>query len=265
MIKFFRQIRQTLLSENKFSKYLLYAFGEIVLVVIGILIALQINNWNEETKERNKEVTYLKNIQRDLKDQLNSIDEQIASESSFVNTAAYLMNAYKEDTFKNIDSDFFSKLTDLQSRKTFLIIDPTYTDLLSSGNIDIIRNSDFKDQLIKYYQDLERREKIIQNNNSLLVDQQFASVFVRLGYYFNQEGIGQYNYMNRNSSSLPLGYKDKLADTSKKILHRPENALQLMNIIGLRHVTALSSLNSMRSSREATSVLLSKVNTIVDD
>lgn len=51
MIKFFRKIRQKLLSENKFSKYLLYAIGEIILVVIGILIALQINNRNEEQKE----------------------------------------------------------------------------------------------------------------------------------------------------------------------------------------------------------------------
>lgn len=50
MLKLFRKIRQKLLSENKFSKYLLYALGEIVLVVIGILIALQINNWNEERK-----------------------------------------------------------------------------------------------------------------------------------------------------------------------------------------------------------------------
>lgn len=48
MIKFFRKIRQKLLAEDKFSKYLIYAIGEIVLVVIGILIALQINNWNEE-------------------------------------------------------------------------------------------------------------------------------------------------------------------------------------------------------------------------
>ena len=50
MIKFFRKIRQRLLTENKFSKYLLYAIGEIILVVIGILIALQINNWNEGRK-----------------------------------------------------------------------------------------------------------------------------------------------------------------------------------------------------------------------
>lgn len=50
MITFFRRLRQSVLSENKFSKYLIYAIGEIILVVIGILIALQINNWNEARK-----------------------------------------------------------------------------------------------------------------------------------------------------------------------------------------------------------------------
>ncbi len=62
MLKFFRKIRQTLLSENKFSKYFLYAIGEIVLVVIGILIALQINNWNEDRKERITEQKILKEL-----------------------------------------------------------------------------------------------------------------------------------------------------------------------------------------------------------
>ena len=66
MIKFFRKIRQRLLSENKFSKYLLYAIGEIMLVVIGILIALQINNSSEARKERTIEINYLKNLKADL-------------------------------------------------------------------------------------------------------------------------------------------------------------------------------------------------------
>jgi len=55
MIKFFRRLRQKLLAENRFSKYLIYAVGEIILVVIGILIALQINTWNENRIQRKKE------------------------------------------------------------------------------------------------------------------------------------------------------------------------------------------------------------------
>jgi len=66
MIKFFRRIRQHLLTENKFSKYLIYAIGEIVLVVIGILIALQINNWNEERKANLREHSLYQNIITDL-------------------------------------------------------------------------------------------------------------------------------------------------------------------------------------------------------
>ncbi len=66
MIKLFRRIRQKLLTENKFSKYLIYAIGEIVLVVIGILIALSINNWNETRKSRGVEIELLKTIKTDL-------------------------------------------------------------------------------------------------------------------------------------------------------------------------------------------------------
>ena len=64
MIKFFRKIRQKLLTENKFSKYLLYAVGEIFLVVIGILIALQINNNSENYKKRQFEITILKILKK---------------------------------------------------------------------------------------------------------------------------------------------------------------------------------------------------------
>ncbi|MEN2281322.1 DUF6090 family protein [Algoriphagus sp. SE2] len=62
MIKFFRKIRQKLLSENKFSKYLLYAIGEIALVMVGILLALQVNNWNESRKERVQEIKLYENL-----------------------------------------------------------------------------------------------------------------------------------------------------------------------------------------------------------
>jgi uncharacterized membrane protein YgaE (UPF0421/DUF939 family) len=60
MIKFFRKIRKRMLTENRFSKYLIYAIGEIVLVMIGILLALQINNWNEHRKDQIKEQVILK-------------------------------------------------------------------------------------------------------------------------------------------------------------------------------------------------------------
>ena len=76
MIKFFRQIRQNLLTQNKLSKYLLYAVGEIVLVIIGILIALQINNWNINVKNNNLKKEILKDVYYEFvidRDKLNAI------------------------------------------------------------------------------------------------------------------------------------------------------------------------------------------------
>lgn len=66
MIKLFRNIRQNLLAEGKTTKYFKYAIGEIFLVVIGILIALNINNWNEQKKNEAKIVNTLKEIQNDI-------------------------------------------------------------------------------------------------------------------------------------------------------------------------------------------------------
>tara|TARA_R110002051_G_scaffold19027_1_gene53853 strand:+ start:2242 stop:3003 length:762 start_codon:yes stop_codon:yes gene_type:complete len=71
MIKFFRKIRQNLLSEGKTGKYMKYAIGEIALVVIGILVALQINNWNQNRLDRSFEVTMLKEIKSSLESDLN--------------------------------------------------------------------------------------------------------------------------------------------------------------------------------------------------
>ena len=83
-------------------------------------------------------------------------------------------------------------LSELTSRKTFVSTNPTYTDLISSGNIDLIQNNDFKNKLIIYYQDLERIEKVIQNNNSLLTDQNYNPKIFGL-IYFNKINQPYYN------------------------------------------------------------------------
>ena len=83
MIKFFRKIRQKMLTENKFSKYLLYAIGEIILVVIGILIALQINNWNEDKKNRELEKYMLENLVENLEQNCDRLKSRIQSISFY--------------------------------------------------------------------------------------------------------------------------------------------------------------------------------------
>ena len=72
MIKFFRKIRYDFMEKNKTGKYLKYAIGEIVLVIIGILIALSINNWNANRKLKSEEQNLLKDLRIEIK---NNIDE----------------------------------------------------------------------------------------------------------------------------------------------------------------------------------------------
>ena len=88
MIKFFRQIRYNLMEQNKTSKYLKYAIGEIVLVVIGIMIALQINNWNQQRLENKEEQKALLNLKQDF--EYNQ----------------YTLDSVSKKTIKNIEQQF---------------------------------------------------------------------------------------------------------------------------------------------------------------
>ena len=98
MIKFFRKIRQNLLTENRFSKYFLYAVGEIVLVVIGILIALQVNTWNQHRINQNLELKLLEDLKRDLKTDLKNLSTKIEYDSLFAASNDSLFTCFKNNT-----------------------------------------------------------------------------------------------------------------------------------------------------------------------
>jgi hypothetical protein len=264
MIKFFRKIRQRLLTENKFSKYLLYAIGEIVLVVIGILIALQINNWNEVKKTERKEAAYLANILRDLHDQSESIAVQMKYEKGFFEAAGYILEQYHANSL-TLDSTFYGHATRLSTRKTFLITDPTYTDLISSGNINVINNTERKDRLIKYYQELERIEKVIQSNNSLLVDQQYGPVFNMIGYFY-AAAIPNYrsNISNIGQSSTVLPVADYLKEISQRLFLSEEKKLALFNVVTLRHQIAMDHYAYMMDMMSRTETLINEFEKSVD-
>ncbi|WP_235898262.1 DUF6090 family protein [Winogradskyella ouciana] len=91
MIKFFRKIRYNLMSENKTGKYLKYAIGEIILVVIGILIALQINNWNEDRKVKKLETQIYKELKSDLVQTKNDIEKVISEHKKILKSTQQLI------------------------------------------------------------------------------------------------------------------------------------------------------------------------------
>ncbi|WP_445385770.1 DUF6090 family protein [Robiginitalea sp. IMCC44478] len=112
MIKFFRKIRQQLLSENKTGKYLIYAFGEIVLVVIGILIALQINNWKENNENsifEGKVIAELSvDVSEDLKEMSSALDSLKASQRSSIIIENLIEN--KKEYHDSLNKHFASAL-----------------------------------------------------------------------------------------------------------------------------------------------------------
>ncbi len=97
MIKFFRKIRQKLLSENKFSKYLLYAIGEIILVVIGILIALYINNLNTEKKDSIILNGYLNNIAENIKLDKANLEKMAVFRDSSIISSKYFLKVIEQE------------------------------------------------------------------------------------------------------------------------------------------------------------------------
>ncbi|MCH2490866.1 MAG: DUF6090 family protein [Flavobacteriales bacterium] len=151
MIKFFRKIRQRLLSENKFSKYLIYAIGEIVLVVIGILIALQIGQWNKESEVKELELTILKEIRSNLNDDLNQMNGDISLMQIMDTACADLKKAINNKI--ELNNDFSANASLLRVMPHYQPNKSGY-DLLVSKGISIVSNDSLRNSISTHYENL---------------------------------------------------------------------------------------------------------------
>lgn len=169
MIKFFRQIRQKLLSENKLRKYLLYAVGEIVLVVIGILIALAVNNWNQEKKEQRLGDDILVRLKYDLvKDTINFRNDIIRNTALREDLKELLVELY--DGIDNMEEvKKMSETWDQMLDQAFSPNDNTYQSMLSSGTLGFIQNQDLKDQIIDLYREYDQTRVLLQSISEWMI------------------------------------------------------------------------------------------------
>ena len=153
MLTFFRRIRKGLLGEGATSKYLFYAIGEIALVVIGILIALQINNWNELKKEKKRSRIYLENIKTDFENHLEEIKATYNSLEFTKDCAKYVAN-YVNGDLEILDT--FKLITCLNRAAyiiNFNIQNSTWDEIISVGDLKLIDSKLLKSQ-ISYFQSL---------------------------------------------------------------------------------------------------------------
>lgn len=170
MIKFFRRIRQNLLSEGKTVKYLKYAIGEIILVVIGILIALQINKWNDYLKEREDEHLILSEIRDNLKYDLNDFESNIIHLKNKTTSSKTLLEVLDSHTSYQDSLGFYFSL--LKSYPHFSNKTNGYNLLLSKG-LGVILNNDLRNNITNLYEDdyqylLTFENERIQYNKVLL-------------------------------------------------------------------------------------------------
>lgn len=150
-MKIFRNVRKQLASENKVMAYLRYAIGEILLVVIGILIALQVNNWNENRKDNNAANEALSSLREDFKDNINQIKESTFSVNRTTNYLNKLMKIIDRDS-TTVKADTLGKYVITgASYWNVKITSSTYDALSGAGNLDLIQNKNLRKLLAEFY------------------------------------------------------------------------------------------------------------------
>lgn len=174
MINFFRKLRQRFLTEKKLGRYLTYAAGEIILVVIGILIAVQVNNWNIQRKQVIKEKQYLSEIRKSLSQDLEEIHASLAynlKKDSCINEAIVLLTLdidNIERTFR-----FYELYGTLTNFVIFIKNDVAFKNMVTAESIALIRNDSLRKAISEYYQHDEEYSWGTQENTRN-VTRQFA-------------------------------------------------------------------------------------------
>ena len=188
MIKFFRHIRQRLLSESKFSKYLVYAIGEIVLVVIGILIALQINNWNQERINRSRSNGLLQGMVKDLSQDIAALDRTIGYYKSRL---AFFERHLTKTDFTTTSTDTLFLLMD-GSSIPFSVTDLSYEKAKNLGISQLCSDDSLALRINEYYTQTMEFNKIIatyefeelsKDNHYWLKDQEGIEVDYNISFH----------------------------------------------------------------------------------
>ena len=148
MIKFFRKIRYDLMEQNKTGKYFKYAIGEIVLVVIGILIALSINNWNEQYKDSIKEKEYLGDVHEDFVKNKKHFELVQASmeREIIVSDSLIALFPITENNWSEIMPVYWMPFSHIR----FNPINSSIESLINSGQIELIKSHPLKRLLISW-------------------------------------------------------------------------------------------------------------------
>lgn len=183
MIKFFRKIRQRLLTENNFRKYLIYAIGEIFLVVIGILIALYLNNLNESRKNNQLENDYLKGVLKNIDVDINELNGNLKRDSlKFINYTI-LQKAFNDEVIRSDKSLMEKTILKSFGYYGFNSNRIVFDDLVSSGKINLIQSDSIRLSIMDYYQKTEYFQNASTSNTQEFMIHQRAAINGKIGIH----------------------------------------------------------------------------------
>ena len=197
MIKFFRKIRQNMIKENKVSKYILYAVGEILLVVIGILIALSINNWNTAKKLDARELVLLSELKSNLETNLENLEKDIITQikgAKHLDSLIYHLDhrlPYNNSIPKHIQYGDFAP---------DVILTSSAFETLKSSGLGLIRSDSLRRQIINLF---EVSYPWLMQETKRLEDQVWPAVVVPMK---------QKHLRNIDGNLIPVDYEDMLKD-----------------------------------------------------
>lgn len=199
MITFFRKIRRQLANDNKFLQYSRYALGEIVLVVIGILLALQINNWNEDRKKKQEERFLLENLLENLQTNLEHLKESTVQLEEFNNSSEIIFDVLRRHSSYSDTLDYHFFYAALRGDQRIQLRNDAYEAYKNIG-FDAIRS------------------KTIQNKLILLFENSYGQLNEWRGYLrelaaFDHE-YWTMNFIQFNEGFKPINYPSSTIDDS---------------------------------------------------
>ena len=230
MIHFFRRIRQTLLNDNKYRKYLFYALGEIALVMIGILLALQVNNWNQHRKTIALEHDLLSAIKDEIIENTKVLKEKSISNKMYMNSAEIILEALDNSLPYHDSLDVhFSKMARIES---IFFAKASFETLKSSG-VGIVREEETRRSIINLF---EKSYKILDEHESLGSANELLAPYLikRFRWGFGLGVPQDYNSLLddtefKNAIFYMMNTRNNIDLISSQILGNSEHVLSLIN------------------------------------
>jgi hypothetical protein len=235
MLHFLRRIRKGLIGTGATRKYLLYAVGEILLVMMGILLALQVNNWNEERKKRKNEVKLLSELHSNLKSDESQFITKLESKRDIISSREIIIRAIDNELPWNdtLKKHFIGAV----STEHFMVTKMAYNSLENWGTINI-SNDNLRNQIAMFYQN---RVVQLEWNFSLFRDaysgNYFDQVALNIDWDFDFENIEvfPYNY-NAFIKNKDYSKREKLVKTlMKQYANTAEDCLEEMSSL-IEHI-----------------------------